>query len=348
MKSKPQTSQPEHTEEQPSLADRLRESAETCKTCSSMTPAACLSDCRVWKLKNELRRLREKLNSPAFTEKLLNVLKNNRRIETLHMLSKRRHSIDRLQQELGKSGYCHSQTTIVREYVKPLLDAGLADEGQGRYYATIFGCRVSESIQNSGRLADLLPSHSGCYEEQVLNTLLEQPRTFEDLGSLIQTRSLARVLGRLVKAGLVETVKEKDYVFYFRSKRHPGNESFSPTERRVYESIPPEGISAGRLAQKAGISLRRTYKYLRKLRGRKMIFDRRIPKTYALGPGGVRVAKLLRELNELVAEGLEATELLLEEEGMHEPVKREVSRTMGTKRPQEITALAMMRPVRES
>jgi hypothetical protein len=42
--------------------------------------------------------------------------------------------------------------------------------------------------------------------------------------------------------------------------------SFSPTEKRVYENILPYGISARQLAEKTEISLRRTCKYLRRLK----------------------------------------------------------------------------------
>jgi hypothetical protein len=54
----------------------------------------------------------------------------------------------RLQQELKKRGYYHSQQTIAEEYLNPLLEVGLAREDQNRYYATVFGCRLNELIKD--------------------------------------------------------------------------------------------------------------------------------------------------------------------------------------------------------
>jgi sugar-specific transcriptional regulator TrmB len=101
---------------------------------------------------------------------------------------------------------------------------------------------------------------------------------------------------------LIETPKERDYVFYFRSKRDPNKETLSSTERKVYDNISEEGISAKKLAEKTGISRRRTYKYLRRLKGKKMVFTRRTPKAYGLTDKGERLASLLHELQSLIEE----------------------------------------------
>lgn len=109
--------------------------------------------------------------------------------------------------------------------------------------------------------------HSECYEETVLDVLLKGPQTHEGLEEIIPKKSIARVLSRLQKAELAETSSDKDYIF-FATKRDPNRSDLSPTEKRVYERLPKEGISARKLARGAGISLRRTYKYLRKLKGK--------------------------------------------------------------------------------
>jgi DNA-binding PadR family transcriptional regulator len=123
---------------------------------------------------------------------------------------------------------------------------------------------------------------------------------------MVPTKSVARVLNRLEKGQLIEATKENDYIFYFKTKRDSNKEAFSITEKRVYENIPLDGISAGRLAAKTGISLRRTYKYLRRLKGKKLVFTRKKPKSYALTAKGVEVALVIKKILELPKEKLAA------------------------------------------
>jgi len=110
----------------------------------------------------------------------------------------------------------------------------------------------------------------------------------------------ARILKRLKAADLIETPEERDYVFFFKSKRDPNKETLSSTERRVYYNISEEGISAKKLADKTQLSLRRTYKYLRGLKGKKLVFKRKTPKAYSLTDKGEKLALMLQELQNLV------------------------------------------------
>ena len=83
-----------------------------------------------------------------------------------------------------------------------------------------------------------------------------RPKTYKELNQLIPSKSVARVLQRLSAAKLIQTPEERDYVYYFRTKRDPTKLKLSPTEEKVYGNIPSEGISAGKLADRTGISLR--------------------------------------------------------------------------------------------
>jgi len=261
------------------------------------------------------------MNNPSFMTDLLNTLKNKRRLQILETLSKGRRSIVNLQQELKKLGYFHSQKTIAQEYIAPLIQVGLAEESQNRYYATVLGCRFTNIIRNFSYVEGVLPPHSKCYEETALSMLLNKPRTYEDFEDMIPAKSTARVLSRLQKAGLVETSKENDYIYYFRTKRDQNKTKFSPTEKRIYENIPAEGISAQKLSEKTGISVRRTYKYLRRLKGKKLVFTRKKPKSYTLSDRGMRITSTLAEIHNLVMEtlatitqfvkGVKAPELLM-------------------------------------
>jgi len=70
------------------------------------------------------------------------------------------------------------------------------------------------------------------------------------------------------------------------------------------------GISAKELADKSGISLRRTYRYLRRLKGKRLVFTRKRMKSYVLTTKGLRVATGLEKLNDLVMETSIASQVI--------------------------------------
>jgi predicted transcriptional regulator len=208
----------------------------------------------------------------------------------------------------------HSQDTIAEEYVRPLIKVGLAAEARDEYYATMFGGRLTELLEDFPKFVNVLPAHSECYEETLLGALLAGPKTFQEVEELISPKTASRVLKRLKMGGLIETPEEKDYVFFFRSKRDPNKETFSVTERKVYDTIPEEGISAKKLAEKTELSIRRIYKYLRGLRGKKLVFTRKTPRTYGLTAKGEKLAFLLQELQDLVEEVWNSSEQVVSTE----------------------------------
>ena len=293
------------------LSKTLRMLDAECRNCSPLTPLKCITRCKVWKLKNELRRLRETMGNPNFMKNLYNVLKNETRLQILDSIVKARFSVDQLQQELKKVGFKHSQDTINEEYLRPLMNVGLAAEARDEYYATIFGGRLSELLGDFPEFVNVLPAHSECYEETLLSALLDGPKTFQEVKTLISPKVVSRVLRRLKAVGLIETPEERDYIFFFKSRRDPKKETLSATERQVYERIPEKGISVNKLAEKTGLSVRRIYKYLRGLKGKKLVFKRKTPKSYGLTYEGAKLASLLQELKNLVEETWNSSEQLV-------------------------------------
>jgi predicted transcriptional regulator/DNA-binding HxlR family transcriptional regulator len=294
---------------QETLADNNRGMTEIltsldqeCKNCAPVSPLECMDNCNVWKIRNELRLLCETMENPNFVRDLLNVLKNDTRIAILRTIVKGRYSVGKLQQELKKIGYIHSQDTISEEYLHPLLSVGLVSEAEDQFYATTFGGRLVDLITNLPEFTNVLPAHSECYEENILKALLIEPKTFEEIKGVIPSKIVSRILKRLKTVGLIETPEERDYIFFFKSKRDQNKEALTPTENKVYLNILEEGISAKKLAAKADLSLRRTYKYLRGLKGKKLIFARRTPKNYVLTEKGERLAWLLNEVHRLIEE----------------------------------------------
>jgi predicted transcriptional regulator len=240
------------------------------------------------------------MDDPNYIKELLNVLKNSTRLQILKTIVKGKHSVDHLQEELKKAGYIHSRDTISQEYLQPLMQVGLAAEAQELYYATTFGGKLTEMLDEFSDFVDVLPAHSECYEETLLDAMLSGPKTFEDMAAFVSPKIASRILKRLKTSALIETPEDRDYVFFFRSKRDSGKESFSVTEKKVYKNIPDDGIAARKLANKSDISLRRTYKYLRGLKGKKLVFTRKTPKVYSLTKQGERLAQLIRGLQGVV------------------------------------------------
>jgi predicted transcriptional regulator len=302
MDSRNQQEPPQLVEEQASLTAILRKSEESCRDCNPLTPITCLSGCKAWKIKNEFRSLHAHFKDPSYSTHLLNTLKNARRLQTLQLISKEHQTLSRLQQTLKIHGYHHSQQTILQEYLNPLAEAGLIDEVQNLYHATMLGNKINEIMHNFRDLANILPSHSKGYEEKALDYLQASPRTYEEFQNIMPTESVSRVIKRLQVANLVKTDKENNYIFFFKTKRSPDKESLSSTETRVYRHISDEGIPARKIAEKAELSLRRVYKYLRKLKGKKLVFIRKKPKLYALTENGFNAAATLDLLHRLIKE----------------------------------------------
>jgi DNA-binding HxlR family transcriptional regulator len=284
------------------LSKMLRSLDAECRNCAPISPLQCITRCQVYKLKNELRKLRETMDNPNYIKELFNVLKNETRLHILKAIVNGRYSVSQLQQELKKTGHTHSQDTLNEEYLRPLMAVGLATESRDEYYATTFGGRLTELLVNFPEFVEVLPAHSECYEETLLRALLSGPKTFEDIENLISPKIASRILKRLRQVGLIQTPQERDYIFFFKSKRDPNKETFTTTERKIYDSIPNQGICAGKLAKDTGISMRRTYKYLRGLKGKKLIFIRRTPKAYGLTCKGEMLASVLQELQQIVDE----------------------------------------------
>jgi len=303
----------QNEEKKQDLSEVLRTLDAECRNCAPLNPLECVTRCKVWKLKNELRRLRETMDNPNFMKDLFNVLKNETRLHILNAIVKGRYSVSQLQQELKKAGYCHSQETIAEEYVRPLMDVGLAAETRDEYYATMFGGRLSEVLEGFPEFVEVLPAHSECYEETLLSALLTGPKTFQEVEEFISPKVTSRVLKRLKTGVLIETPGERDYVFFFRSKRDPEKETFFVTERVVYDSLPEDGISAKKLAEKTGLSMRRIYKYLRGLKGKKLVFTRKTPKSYGLTEKGERLALVLQGLQDLIEEVWNSSEQVVSE-----------------------------------
>jgi DNA-binding HxlR family transcriptional regulator/predicted transcriptional regulator len=280
------------------LEQTLHLMEERCKTCNVATPMFCVEQCETWKVKKELRDTDRELSEVGHKLRLLNALKNGRRLAILDVLRKGPLSLAELQERLKDLRLYHSQKTL-DEYLKPLLAARLVRERNGRWGLTLYGRKVQDAVVRHG-FGSSLPVHSGGREETILRGLLDGPRTCGELAEVVPAKSLSRVLKRLRERRLISDNSPSDRVFYFRTKRALSLERLSPTQKRMCEAIPDKGVSARELSVVVGINLRRVYRYLRGLRGKKLAFRRAIPAKYELTERGRKIAEFLLEITGII------------------------------------------------
>jgi len=292
------------------LVEILKQADKICQYCEPISPMICVERCEIWRAKNEFLEMNGMLCADEHVHDLLNAVKNDRRQTVIEALAERPRGIKGLQEYLKSKGYYHSQHTIASEYVQPLIKAGLVKRDDVKYKLTLYGQKFRD-VSNRFNVENSLPPHSRCYEEIVLKKLKDGPKAYADLLESLTQKSLSRSLSRLTENGLITKSQTPEYVFYFRTKKVP-KKPFSPTEKKVYETIPEVGISARELSERGGINLRRTYKYLRRLRKRRLVFTRKKPRTYELTPSGIELANFLEETANLILDASKASAFLLE------------------------------------
>ena len=184
--------------------------------------------------------------------------------------------------------------------MQPLISLGLVCESQGEYNLTLFGSRLTKLLGCLAEFALTLPTSSKCYEEIVLQHLLSGSKTFESIEAVILLRNVSRTIKRLRSTGLIKTSADREYVFFFKTKRDPNKETLTATDRKIYDAIAYQGISAGKLANQTRLSTRVTYRCIKHLKGKKLVFQRKTPKTYDLTDDGRKLATILHDLQQIV------------------------------------------------
>jgi predicted transcriptional regulator len=286
--------------------ETLKSLDSQCRSCAPITPLECLTRCKVYKLKNELRFLRKNLENPDYIKNLFNALKNETRLFILQALVNDRYTLGQLQVKLKKTGNLHGKSAIIKEYLQPLTALGLACESQGEYNLTLFGSRLTKLLECLPEFALKLPDGSKCYEEIVLQYLLSGSKTFESIEEVILLRNVSRTLKRLRSARLISKSADREYVFFFKTKRDPNKETLTATEQKIYDGITYQGISASKLASRTSFSTRVTYRCIKHLKGKKLVFQRRTPKAYALTNKGKKLAMVLYDLQQTVEDAWES------------------------------------------
>ena len=280
-----------------SLEQTLHVMEARCKTCNTVSPLICVEQCGTWKVKRELKDIHRSLERKNHAVTLLNALKNRRRLTILNLLQKQGMKKTQLQKKLKSIGFSHSQE-VISQYLKPLLSARLVREDNNKFELTLYGRKVIESIQEFS-LQNRLRISSVKYDEKVIRYLLNGPASRSELLTIVPANSLARILRRLLSQRIIQKSSPPYRVFYFRTKRLLSLENLTSTQIRVCNSIPLNGISAPDLSKSTAINLRRIYKLLRALRGKKLVFRRSFILKYTLTSEGKRTGHFLEEISRI-------------------------------------------------
>jgi len=303
-------------------SENLKTLENMCKHCTPITPIQCISLCRFYKLKNELRNLRHIMNNPNYTTDFFNVIKNQTRLRIFRTIVNGKCTLAKVQQELKNVGIQHSQYSISDDYIQPLITAGLVMESLGKYNATLFGICINELLDGFDGFIQKLPPQSECHEETLLQMLLLGPKTRQEIQQVISPIIASRILKRLTTSNLVNLPADRNYVFFHKSKRNPALEKLTDSEMKVYQTIPDEGIAADKLAKLVGLSQRRIYNHIRHLKGKKLVFTRKIPISYSLTNDGQKLALTLQNLLQKIDETWSFTECITQ------PTERAYSTTL--------------------
>ncbi|MGQ9513690.1 MAG: winged helix-turn-helix domain-containing protein [Thermoproteota archaeon] len=221
------------------------------------------------------------------------MIKNRRRVKLAQILLEGPLDTRELQRRLKREGYYHSMDTIRRHYAGSMLKAGILSEADGTYRLTDDGRRVICSLGDLD-LEVLFPPSSKCYEEMCL-LALEEPKKYSELLTYMPNVDLQRTIRRLRIKGLVEKLKPDRHVTYHVTENKTDAPS-SETERRILRSIPDDGLGVTEISRKVGISVRRTFKYLKRLREKGLVSSSTDLTMLSLTEEGRRIAEKLRQI----------------------------------------------------
>ena len=167
-----------------------------CRNCTPNSPLECITRCRVYQLKNELRQLWGAMDNPNYIKELFNALKNQTRLSILQAIAKNPYSVNQLRREISKTQQHYGQAALT-EQLHPLIAVGLATTTRDEYRATAFGVRLTNNLGAFPKFMAALPTHSECYEETVLCALISGPKTFQDIEATVEPKIVSRTLKRL-------------------------------------------------------------------------------------------------------------------------------------------------------
>ena len=101
----------------------------------------------------------------------------------------------------------------------------------------------------------------------LLQSLLSGPKTFEDIELLIPPKLLHESSNAYVQSLNKNTRRKETTYFFLNQNETPTKETFTATEKKIYDVVTYEGISAGKSPRKQGFH-EKNLQVLRRLRAK--------------------------------------------------------------------------------
>jgi predicted transcriptional regulator len=269
---------------------------EICATCRPVSPLMCVELCEIWSLKQQYHDALETLHKGPVDPQLLNAMKNRPRRLILQRLMDQPQTVTEIQAHLKTYGYISSLQTLRDTYLHPLIRSGLARVQDSTYRITGLGQSLY-TIFISSDLAEL-PIHSHGYEERVLLALHSGAKTRDDLVQLVPRHVLPRVLRRLHRRHFIAHERRPGRVFYYATKRR-ATRAMTPTEAKIFKALTKDALSPREISATIDISVRRVYKFLRRLWFKQHISKETKQPSISLTAKGCRLAKSLMAISDL-------------------------------------------------
>ncbi|MCJ7634035.1 winged helix-turn-helix domain-containing protein, partial [Candidatus Bathyarchaeota archaeon] len=266
-----------------------KEMAQFCQKCHPSSPLMCIELCQIWKLKKNCQNS-ENRAKPEFID-ILNNARKGSNLKMLGFLTDKSASLENLRNKLKEETSSTHPSSLLKENLTPLIDAGLIEKKTELYTITAKGEKIYNILTKSeiARLSLNFTTH----DEAILVALSSAPKSSDDLVKLAPPEVLYESLKRLLQRQLVEKPTSPSHIVYFKTKRRP-TRKLSPVETQIFKSLPKEGISVKDLSRKVGVKTTQLYRYLRRLRYKKHVKKEEKFLLYNITPAG---RSLVQSLN---------------------------------------------------
>jgi len=271
-----------------------REIEDFCENCQTSSPIVCAELCQLWKLKRDYPDVLEETEYEP--PNLFNFTKNNKRLTILEVLVQNPTTIEEIREQLERRGHHHSRQALHDQYLLPLQKAGFIQKEETRYKITTLGLNIYTILTTNTIPASSVNIKED--DEKILTALLSGPKSYNELKFLLKKASIYRDLKRLQQKNLIFKSRLSGRIFYFKTKRRP-TRKLSPIEMKIFKALPSEGSSVKDLYGKVGGSIRRIYKYLRRLRYKKHVKKGEKIVLYEMTDSGRKLARCLNQIMNL-------------------------------------------------
>jgi DNA-binding transcriptional ArsR family regulator len=270
----------------------IKDLDQRCRTCFVTNPMACREICDIWKLKQEYLGLKKEISEKPDASTVMATVTDHANMKILQVLSAGPSDLENLKAKLWSS----KTTTEFGRSIEALLKAGLMHVEGERCYITPAGCKTLNTLEEYGPLE---LEKIDTLNEKVIRMLAQGVATIDELSKEIPRTELTKTIEQLRIYGMVTKTSGRNQVLYFATKRRP-TRRLAPAEMAIFKTLPKQGISAQELSKKLDLTLPSVYRYLRLLRYKRHVVQRKQSETFELTSTGSQIADALKKVERAI------------------------------------------------